>query len=153
MTALSLSSATAELCWLCSCPNEGSASPIYTNQLRGLITQLGRLALDYSKILLWVLLTRFTTKVLPQHFTWPNTSMTSLIGGTTSPEGVITIIIQNRISSAITFLEHSLLTRKVFYNTTTRLYNWLVNLYVIGSFPNYINIIIIHGTSSSQTYL
>ena len=41
---------------------------------------------------------------LLQHFTWPNTSMTSLIGGTTYPEGVITIIIQNIKSFVVTFL-------------------------------------------------
>ena len=58
--------------------------------------------------ILWVLLTRLTTEVLPQDFTWRNTSMTSLIRGRTSSEGVIIIIIiiiiQNRIYSVVTFL-------------------------------------------------
>ena len=57
-------------------------------------------------ILLWVLLNRLTTKVLPQEFTWPITSMTSTIGGKTYMIGGITIIIiiQNIISSIVTFI-------------------------------------------------
>ena len=42
-------------------------------------------------------------EVLAQDFTGPNTSMASLIGGITSPEGVMIIII-NRISYAVTFI-------------------------------------------------
>ena len=64
-----------------ACPNEGGVSHIYTNQLRGLITQLGQLLLVARSnlhwktkkyiliILLWVLMTRVTMEVLPQDFT------------------------------------------------------------------------------------
>ena len=71
----------AQLLECSACPNDGSASLIYTDQIRGLINQVVRILLASRVdlhwkaqkyiliILLWALLTRLTTEVLPQYFT------------------------------------------------------------------------------------
>ena len=67
-----------------------------------------QLSLEDSKIQFNNTLVGITDPNYNEGFTsihsWPITSMTFLTRGTTSPKGVITIIIQNRISSAVTFI-------------------------------------------------
>ena len=75
---LRLSLANLLLCEVC--PNEGGTSSIYTHQVSSLITQQVQIVSptkddlpwetqnNIYKILLWVLLTRLTTEVLPQEF-------------------------------------------------------------------------------------